>query len=136
MSRYYKIKGLKIRVSDHEPNIKLNGSSDAYIYTQDVCGTPIPVMPQLERIAEKHDLPMSDFQKLMDDCIVYRWSANIVDSEGYDVETLKGVGSYVDLEQAKKEISKYLYQKIAESMDGADDFDLYVEEVNLLTLED
>lgn len=135
MSRYYNIKGFKVRVSDHEPNTRLNGSCDAYIYSVDACGSRIPIYPQLERISEKHDIPMSSFQKLMDDCIIFRWSADILDADGYDIETLTGEDFYEDEEQAREEISRYLYKVIATSRDGAEEFDLWVEEINLLTLE-
>ena len=41
MSTYYKINGLKVRVSDHEPNFsmdRIRGTNDVELYTVDACG--------------------------------------------------------------------------------------------------
>ena len=65
MSEYYNINGMKLRVSDHEPNTALNGSSDMYIWTQDACGNKLSIGGQIDRLIEKHDLQLSDFEKVI-----------------------------------------------------------------------
>jgi hypothetical protein len=68
MSQYFNIKGLKVRVSDHEPNFsmdKLRGRNDIELYTTDAAGKALDLMPQIEKACEKHDLQLSDFNEVL-----------------------------------------------------------------------
>lgn len=67
MSTYYQISGLKIRVSDHEPNERLNGYSDIELYTVDVCGQKLSVAGQLEHICERRQLDINIFAAVLSD---------------------------------------------------------------------
>lgn len=70
MSRYYNIKGLKVRVSDHEPNFsldKMRGTNDIELYIKGVCNELLSVEAQLEHICEKRDLNLEDFQQVIND---------------------------------------------------------------------
>lgn len=66
MSKYYEIKGLKVRVSDHEPNERLRGSSDIYLYTISADGRKLSLRSQVERILESNsELTLSDFNEVL-----------------------------------------------------------------------
>ena len=70
MSKYYNIKGLKVRVSDHEPNERLNGSNDIELYTRSVDGLKLNIKNQIERVlssklALENNLTMSDFNEVL-----------------------------------------------------------------------
>ncbi|QHC84992.1 hypothetical protein AS589_09510 [Empedobacter brevis] len=67
MSKYYKVNGLKVRISDHEANTKLNGSSDIYFYTKSADNRKLCVASQVECYCEKHDLDISLFQDILND---------------------------------------------------------------------
>lgn len=70
MSKYYNIKGLKVRVSDHEPNFsldKMRGSNNIELYIKGVCNELLSVESQLEHICEKRDLNLEDFQQVIND---------------------------------------------------------------------
>lgn len=70
MSTYYKINGLKVRVSDHEPNFsmdRMRGTNDVELYTIDACGNKLSVIGQIERYCEKHDLDVELFAEVMKD---------------------------------------------------------------------
>ena len=73
MSQYFNIKGLKVRVSDHEPNFsmdKLRGRNDIELYTQDITGKKIDLKSQIEKVlnsqlADDHGLTMADFNEVL-----------------------------------------------------------------------
>lgn len=71
MSQYYKINTgseiLKVRVSDHEPNEALRGSSDVELYVKSADNQLISIEAQLERICEKRNYNISDFQIILDE---------------------------------------------------------------------
>lgn len=67
MSKYYNIKGLKVRISDHEPNEALRGSSDIYLYVKSVDDCLLSIESQLEYICEKRDLDIEDFQVIINE---------------------------------------------------------------------
>jgi len=67
MSKYYKIAGLKVRVSDHEPNERLNGSNDIELYTVDACNNRLSIEGQLERICEVRGLDIALFADILSD---------------------------------------------------------------------
>ena len=70
MSTYYKINGLKVRVSDHEPNFsmdRMRGKNDVELYTVDACGNKLSVAGQIERYCEKNDLNIELFAEVVKD---------------------------------------------------------------------
>lgn len=67
MSKYYQVNGLKVRVSDHEPNTCLRGSSDVYFYVKDACNNLLSIENQIEAICEKRGYDVSDFQEVIND---------------------------------------------------------------------
>lgn len=69
MSEYYNINGKKLRVSDHLPNTRLNGSADMYIYTKDACGSPLSIGGQIDHLCDKHNISVRHFEKVMRDFV-------------------------------------------------------------------
>lgn len=67
MSKYYQINGLKVRVSDHEPNTSLRGSSDIYLYVKSACNELLSIESQIEAVCEKRGYEISDFQEVIND---------------------------------------------------------------------
>ena len=67
MSTYYNIEGKKVRVSDHEPNTKLNGSNDLYIWLKDACGSSLSVGSQIDRFIDKYDMDLKSFEPIIRD---------------------------------------------------------------------
>lgn len=67
MSKYYHINGLKVRVSDHEPNTALNGSADINLYVKSACNELMSIENQIECICEKRGYDMSDFSNLLNE---------------------------------------------------------------------
>lgn len=65
MSKYYNIEGKKIRVSDHEPNCKLNGSNDLYIWEKDACGNVLSIGGQIDRLVDKYNMSLSSFAEII-----------------------------------------------------------------------
>jgi hypothetical protein len=55
MSKYYTVKGLKVRVSDHEPNFsmdKFRGSNDIELYTKSIDNKKLSIEDQIDRFLE------------------------------------------------------------------------------------
>lgn len=70
MSKYYNIKGMKVRVSDHEPNHSMNkmrGSNDIELYVKSADNRLLSVEGQLEVICDKRLLEIEDFQEVIND---------------------------------------------------------------------
>ena len=70
MSKYYNINGLKVRVSDHEPNHSMNkfrGASDVEFYTKSLDNRQLSVESQVEWYCEKNDLDISLFAQVLED---------------------------------------------------------------------
>lgn len=70
MSKYYTIAGLKVRVSDHEPNHSMNrfrGINDIEFYTQDIERKPLSVVSQIEYYCEDNDLDIELFSEIIKD---------------------------------------------------------------------
>lgn len=70
MSVYYKINGLKVRVSDHEPNFsmdRIRGRADVEFYTKDACNTKLSVISQIEKYCDRHDLDICLFDQIIKD---------------------------------------------------------------------
>jgi hypothetical protein len=67
MSKYYNVEGKKVRVSDHEPNVKLNGSNDLYIWEKDACGNSLSIGGQIDRFVDKFDMELKSFAPIIRD---------------------------------------------------------------------
>lgn len=94
MSKYYNIKGLKIRVSDHEPNFSMDrfrGQNNIELYVRSIENKLLSVESQIEDICEKNNYDINDFAQVIEE-----WKDG---SYGIDVFVTK------DLEEVS-EISK------------------------------
>ncbi|MDR1258841.1 MAG: hypothetical protein LBK65_06150 [Tannerellaceae bacterium] len=67
MSQYYNIKGLKVRISDHEPNESLRGTSDIELYVRSADNQLLSIESQIEYICERRDYDIADFQEVVND---------------------------------------------------------------------
>ena len=67
MSKYYKVNGLKVRVSDHEPNERANGGNDIELYIKSVDNMLLSVEAQIECICEKRGYNIEDFAEVLKD---------------------------------------------------------------------
>ena len=71
MSTYYKINGLKVRVSDHEPNFSMDcvrGHSDIEFYTfNPIESKRMSVIEQIENYCCKHDMDVELFAQVAKD---------------------------------------------------------------------
>lgn len=70
MSKYYNINGLKVRVSDHEPNHAMNkfrGENDVEFYIKSIDNRTLSIESQVYGYCEKHDLDMSLFAEVLAD---------------------------------------------------------------------
>ncbi len=70
MSKYYKINGLKVRVSDHEPNYSMErfrGRNDVEFYTVSADNRKLSVVDQIEYYCEKNDLDPDIFSEVAKD---------------------------------------------------------------------
>jgi hypothetical protein len=70
MSKYYNINGLKVRVSDHEPNHAMNkfrGENDVEFYTKSIDHSVLSIESQVYGYCDKHDLDMSLFAEVLSD---------------------------------------------------------------------
>ncbi|NML70058.1 hypothetical protein HHL23_09615 [Chryseobacterium sp. RP-3-3] len=67
MSKYYSINGLKVRVSDHEANTALRGTSDIYLYVKSADNQLLSIVDQLENICDKRDLNIEDFNSILNE---------------------------------------------------------------------
>lgn len=67
MSKYYNIGGKKLRVSDHEPNTALRGSSDIYFWTSDACGNTLSIGGQIDKYCENNNVDITIFSDVIRD---------------------------------------------------------------------
>ena len=70
MSTYYNINGLKVRVSDHEPNRamdRMRGTNDIELYTISACNKPLSVINQIEAYCDKYDMDILLFEEVIKD---------------------------------------------------------------------
>ena len=70
MSNYYNINGMKVRVSDHEPNFsmdRLRGSNDVEFYTVTADNRKLSVIDQISYYCDKHDLDVDIFAEVAKD---------------------------------------------------------------------
>lgn len=86
MSKYYQINGLKVRVSDHEPNTALRGSNDIHLYVKSACNELLSIESQIEGICGKKGYNISDFQTIIND-----WKDGT-----YDIHAFEGVVEEVE----------------------------------------
>lgn len=86
MSQYYNINGLKVRVSNHEPNEALNGSSDIFLWLNDATGNEMKLGWQIEKACEDFDLNIADFKKVIEDHNdIKRFCITTFDGDGEEV---------------------------------------------------
>lgn len=130
MSQYYNINGLKVRVSNHEPNEALNGGNDIYLWLNDATGNEMKLGWQIEKACEDFDLNIADFQKVIEDHNdIKRFCITTFDGGGEEVN--EWVSEYsTSLEDAEKEGSL----KVASSR--ANEFRFEVRELSPLNLVD
>ena len=86
MSKYYHINGLKVRVSDHEPNISLRGGNDITLYVKSACNELLSIESQIEYICEKRGYNISDFSEILNDWKDGSYDIHAFDSKSEDIE--------------------------------------------------
>lgn len=70
MSAYYKINGMKVRVSDHEPNFsmeRIRGRNDVEFYTKTIENKKISVISQIEYYCDKNNMDPAIFSEIAND---------------------------------------------------------------------
>lgn len=70
MSKYYNIQGMKVRVSDHEPNYSMDrfrGRNDVEFYTVSADNRKLSVIDQIDHYCDKHDLDPEIFSEVAKD---------------------------------------------------------------------
>lgn len=70
MSKYYNIQGMKVRVSDHEPNYSMDrfrGRNDVEFYTVSADNRKLSVIDQIDHYCDKHDLNPEIFSEVAKD---------------------------------------------------------------------
>jgi len=86
MSKYYQVKGLKVRISDHEPNTRLNGSSDINLYIKSACNELLSIESQVEAICEKKGYNLIDFKEVIDEWKDGTYTINELSSKTEETE--------------------------------------------------
>lgn len=127
MSQYFNIKGLKVRVSDHEPNFsmdKLRGRNDIELYTQDITGKKLDLKSQIEKVldsqlAEDHGLTMADFNQVLGKKerssvmaeqykVIDGWFANPEENAELLASVKKNPRAYASYKLSKKQVELFL----------------------------
>lgn len=70
MSAYYNINGMKVRVSDHEPNYSMDrfrGRNDIEFYTISADNRKLSVIDQINYYCEKHNIDPAIFAEVAKD---------------------------------------------------------------------
>lgn len=86
MSKYYQINGLKVRVSDHEPNTALRGLSDIYLYIKSACNELLSIESQIEVLCEKRGYNFSDFQSIVNDWKDDTYDIHVFEKDNQEIE--------------------------------------------------
>ena len=109
MSQYYNIKGLKVRISDHEPNEALRGSSDICMYVKSVDNRLLSIESQLEYICEKRDLDIEDFK-----AIINEWQDGTYSKDVFVIKTEdeEDNGTYGTVTDFKNKINQSNSEKL------------------------
>lgn len=127
MSQYFNIKGLKVRVSDHEPNFsmdKLRGRNDIELYTQDITGKKLDLKSQIEKVlnsqlAEDHGLTMADFNQVLGKKerssvmleqykVIDSWFANPEENAELLADVKKNPRAYASYRLTKKQVELFV----------------------------
>lgn len=135
MSKYYKIKGLKVRVSDHEPNYsmaRIRGNNDVELYTKNIEGKKISLVSQINRflkspLAINRGIVKSDFNEILGRKkttklkekykLLDKWFNNPKDNKGLINDLKKSPNWFIphDLNKKQKESwLKYLNKKLSQ----------------------
>lgn len=100
MSTYYNINGLKVRISDHQANTSLNGSSDIYLYIKSADNSLLSIHAQVERICEKRDLDITSFKEILNEWKDGSYSMDFFkESEADDLEDETPSGAIWEMKQ-------------------------------------
>lgn len=127
MSQYFNIKGLKVRVSDHEPNFsmdKFRGRNDIELYTQDITGKKLDLQTQIEKVldsqlAADHGLTMADFNQVLgkkerssvmqrEYAVVDGWFANAAENTELLASLKKNPGMFAPVSLTKKQRESFI----------------------------
>lgn len=106
MSQYYRIKGLKVRVSDHEPNItmdKFRGQNDAEFYVRNISGKLLSIEGQIDAFCCKNGYELSDFQEVLDDWKDGAYDVDVFKSKVEEVDEAASYSAFNDLRSSIKQ---------------------------------
>lgn len=112
MSKYYNIKGLKVRVSDHEPNFSMNrlrGSADVELYVKSLEGDLLSIEGQIEAICEKRGYDIADFSEIIEEWKDGAYDVNVFKPEKQEDENTASLEGLIDL---KKQRAKNVSEKL------------------------
>ncbi len=115
MSKYYKIKGLKVRVSDHEPNFSMNkfrGVSDIELYIKSADNRLLSVTSQLECVCDRRNLDINDFQEIVNDFQDGTYDINYFSRKVEEVEEESNFASLNSLRNLKEQALKSNAEKL------------------------
>jgi hypothetical protein len=116
MSKYYNINGLKVRVSDHEPNDTMNfqrGRNDIELYIKSADNRTLSVQSQLERICDRRELDINDFQEVTNDWIDGQYTKDFFAPKIDEEEEVVEPSNHNDIWELRLSYEKQLEAKIA-----------------------
>ena len=111
MSTYYNIQGLKVRVSDHEPNTSLRGSNDLELYIKSASNALLSIETQVECFCANRGYSLEDFREVLNDWRDGSYSVDAFVSKKEESESLisvDAVNSIRELNSIPKDIETYI----------------------------
>lgn len=115
MSKYYNIKGLKIRISDHEPNFsmdKFRGVNDIELYVRSADNKLLSIVGQLEYICDKRNLDINDFAQIINEWEDGTYSKDIFAFRDDDDDDENNFASLKSLQNLKEQKTKSNDEKL------------------------
>ena len=111
MSTYYNIQGLKVRVSDHEPNTSLRGSNDLNLYIKSASNELLSIESQIERFCINRGYNVEDFREVLNDWKDGSYSVDAFVSKKEESDSsisITAINSIRELNSIPKDIETYI----------------------------